>query len=114
LNLFQKESATLANRLIEGQVMNAQYAEEIYQLKREYSALKRQFEDKNSPNVDKTIIQNNHHNLSNSIFTPQDEELEVLQQTVDRLAAVGFFYFLSTIFSDISIGKSKFKIQSTY
>ncbi len=86
---FEKESETLANRLIEGQVLNAQYAEESYQLKRENCTLKKQIEDKNNPNSDQIITQNSNQN-------PPDlkalcSELETLRETVNRLTIVSFF-----------------------
>ncbi len=85
-NWFKKESETLANRLIEGQILNAQYAEESYQLKRENCTLKKQIEEKNNPN----ITQNHNQNSSdvNAIY----EELETLRETVNRLRTVSLFY----------------------
>ncbi|CAF1296983.1 unnamed protein product [Adineta steineri] len=90
---LEKESATLANRLIEGQVLNAQYAEESYQLKRENCTLKKQIDEINCLNIN-----NNHHtyinnntietkNLNSSDFlvTSNNNELDVLRETVNRL-----------------------------
>lgn len=54
---LEKESETLANRLIEGQISNAQYAEESYQLKRENCALKKQINPEELENLQQTIIQ---------------------------------------------------------
>ncbi|CAF0835245.1 unnamed protein product [Adineta steineri] len=82
---LEKESATLANRLIEGQVSNAQYAEESYQLKRENCTLKKQVDEKISQNSNKIIPQNNIQNSSDSTVTSNDEELEALRGTIDKL-----------------------------
>ncbi|CAM4771760.1 unnamed protein product [Rotaria magnacalcarata] len=75
---LEKESVTLANRLIEGQVLNAQCAEESYLLKLENSTLKKQIEELNHLNTD---TNNNNHTESD------DNELEILQETVNRLSA---------------------------
>ena len=80
-----KESATLANRLIEGQVLNAQYAEESYQLKRENCTLKKQIEEINqSMTIKKTSIEN----PSCSSASPNPNELELLHESINRLIAV--------------------------
>lgn len=73
-----KESATLANRLIEGQVSNAQYAEESYQLKRENSNLRKQLDGyvRQSENVVLPSVSN-------------DVELADLRESIDRLTTVG-------------------------
>lgn len=82
---FSKESATLANRLIEGQVLNAQYAEESYQLKRENCTLKKQIEEINqSMTMKKTSIEN----PSDSLQTSNPNELELLHQTINSLTDV--------------------------
>lgn len=79
-SLFQ-ESETLANRLIEGQILNAQYAEESYQLKRENCTLKKQREDpERSPSIDQPS--------SPTDFHPLYQELETLRDTVNRLTLV--------------------------
>jgi hypothetical protein len=91
LNLFEKESENLANRLIEGQVLNAQYAEESYQLKRENCTLKKQIEDKNNPNIDQTTTINSNQNPTD--FYVLYKELETLRETVNRLTAVCFAFF---------------------
>ncbi|CAF2893292.1 unnamed protein product [Rotaria sp. Silwood2] len=84
---LETESATLANRLIEGQVLNAQYAEESYQLKRENYNLKKQLEENSNQNIDKTMIQDNNQNSSDTTAILDDkEELEVLRETVQKLA----------------------------
>jgi len=70
---LEKESATLANRLIEGQVLNAQYAEESYQIKRENTSLKKQLEEQ------RTI------ETSDFIISPNENETDVLRETVQRL-----------------------------
>ncbi len=73
--------------------MNAQYAEESYQLKRENSTLKRQLEEKENPNIDQTLKTiNNKHNTSdlNAVY----EELEMLREIVNRLSDVGVFICL--------------------
>ncbi|CAF1987229.1 unnamed protein product [Rotaria magnacalcarata] len=75
---LEKESVTLANRLIEGQVLNAQCAEESYLLKLENSTLKKQIEELNHLNTD---TNNNNH------IESDDNELEILQETVNRLSA---------------------------
>lgn len=74
---LEKESATLANRLIEGQVLNAQYAEESYQLKRDISTLKKQIEDlaEQNSSTDKEKLRSN------------QTELENLREIVDRLTS---------------------------
>ncbi|CAF4245295.1 unnamed protein product [Rotaria sp. Silwood2] len=85
-----EKSLTLANRLIEGQVLNAQYAEESYQLKRENCNFKKQIEELNY-----LINNNNNHdsnnqtkNINSSDFFVEsnDNELEILQETVNRLS----------------------------
>ncbi|CAF4183124.1 unnamed protein product [Rotaria socialis] len=92
---LEKESVTLANRLIEGQVLNAQCAEESYLLKRENCTLKKQIEELNHLNTD---TNNNNHNNNNYAQTKtrdssdfiaesDDNELEILQETVNRLSA---------------------------
>jgi hypothetical protein len=86
----EKESATLANRLIEGQVLNAQYAEESYQLKRENATLKKQLGQMNN----QTIIENNHTNPSDFNLVSNNEELESLRETVERLSDVSFYFIL--------------------
>jgi polyhydroxyalkanoate synthesis regulator phasin len=70
--------------------LNAQYAEESYQLKRENCTLKKQIEEKNNPNIGQNITQNHNQNSSdvNAIY----EELETLRETVNRLRAVSLFY----------------------
>ena len=79
-DVFQ-ESETLANRLIEGQILNAQYAEESYQLKRENCTLKKQREDpERSPSIDQSSSPPDFHNLY--------QELETLRETVNRLTLV--------------------------
>ena len=96
-----KESATLANRLIEGQVLNAQYAEESYQIKRESCTLKKQLEEKNNQNTDKTMSQNTNQNPSESSLVSNDHELETLREVVHRLSTVRYFcvfYFLRQYF----------------
>ncbi|CAF1399863.1 unnamed protein product [Adineta ricciae] len=85
---LEKESETLANRLIEGQVLNAQYAEESYQLKRENNSLKKQLEDldcmfKNTQ-IDTDQTENIH--TSDFIVTSNHNEVEVLRETVNRLS----------------------------
>jgi hypothetical protein len=91
-----KESVTLANRLIEGQVLNAQYAEESYQLKRENCNLKKQIEEINNLNNNTTETKNN--NSSDFLITSNNNELEVLHETVNRLSAVCFLklFFIVT------------------
>jgi hypothetical protein len=76
--------------LIEGQVLNAQYAEESYQLKRENSTLKKQIEDINQLN--NITIERKNSNLSDFIITSNNNELEILNETVNRLSAVCFFF----------------------
>ncbi|CAF3543864.1 unnamed protein product [Adineta steineri] len=90
---LEKESATLANRLIEGQVLNAQYAEESYQLKRENCTLKKQIDEINCLNINNnhnTYINNNtietkNLNSSDFLVTSNNNELDVLRETVNRL-----------------------------
>jgi len=74
--------------------LNAQYAEESYQLKRENTTLKKQIEDLNQLN--NSTIQTQNSNLSDFIIASNNNELEVLHETVDRLSAVCFikiFYY---------------------
>lgn len=85
---FVKESATLANRLIEGQVSNAQYAEESYQLKRENCTLKKQLDEKLN---NKTFSSSAH----NSVQLTSPTELEMLRETVDKLTMVNRKYLSS-------------------
>lgn len=91
--------------------MNAQNAEDTYQLKREYYALKKQFEEKN---IDKTVINNGEKNTSDpTIEAIEKEELETLRETVIRLTLVSifnmhmlfffFFMILSSIYRKIVI-----------
>ncbi len=88
---FFQESETLANRLIEGQILNAQNAEESYQLKRENCSLKKQIEDKDNPNNDQTVTSSE----KLSTFDVMYDELETLRETVNRLTIVGFVSFFS-------------------
>ena len=77
--------------------MNAQYAEESYQLKRENFTLKKQVEDKDNQSINQTITEN--HNDENSLdFNAIYEELETLRETVNRLTTVGLFVFFDNIF----------------
>ncbi|CAF3719685.1 unnamed protein product [Rotaria sp. Silwood1] len=83
---LEKESATLANRLIEGQVLNAQYAEESYQLKRENYNFKKQLEEHNNQNINNTTIKDNNQNSTNiTTISHDNEELETLYETVQKL-----------------------------
>ncbi|CAF1539373.1 unnamed protein product [Adineta ricciae] len=75
---LEKESATLANRLIEGQVSNAQYAEESYQLKRENCTLKKQLDEK----LKNATFSSSGHN---SVQLTSPTELEMLRETVEKL-----------------------------
>ncbi|CAF3535619.1 unnamed protein product [Rotaria sordida] len=90
---LEKESLTLANRLIEGQVLNAQYAEESYQLKRENCTLKKQIEEfyhsnnnNNNNNNHDSNNQTKNINSSDFLVKSNDNELEILQETIDRLS----------------------------
>ncbi|CAF4354133.1 unnamed protein product [Rotaria socialis] len=83
---LEKESATLANRLIEGQVLNAQHAEESYQLKRENYTLKKQLDEILHQNNDKTTSSTKTENSSDFSNVSEDkEELENLRETINRL-----------------------------
>lgn len=66
----------MANRLIEGQVLNAQYAEESYQIKRENFNLKKEFSKRNSVET------------SDFLVRPEENELENLREAVERLNLV--------------------------
>lgn len=77
-----KESATLANRLIEGQVLNAQYAEESYQLKRDNSTFKKQIDEINQSLTIKQISSSNLPPITNN------DELEMLHERINSLTAV--------------------------
>ena len=70
--------------------MNAQYAEEFDQLKRENTALKRQIKEIRHTNINNSdsCIQTNNINSSDSIVKSNNNELEILHETVDRLSAV--------------------------
>lgn len=84
-----KESATLANRLIEGQVLNAQYAEESYQLKRENYTFKKQLEELNNKNIEITQAKANEQNSIDITLVSKDkEELEKLRETINKLTSV--------------------------
>ena len=65
----------MANRLIEGQVSNAQYAEESYQLKRENSSLKKQLDEFLSKTAEE-------------IGRSNENELKILRETVEQLTNV--------------------------
>ena len=87
--------------MIEGQVLNAQYAEESYQLKRENNTLKKQIEEMNQLNNNNNItVQRKNSQSSDFLVTSHNNELDVLHETVDRLDAVcvililRFFYNL--------------------
>ncbi|CAF2032410.1 unnamed protein product [Rotaria magnacalcarata] len=83
---LEKESATLANRLIEGQVLNAQYAEESYQLKRENYTAKKQLDEILQQNNDKTTSSTKTENSSDfSNVSDDQEELGNLRETINRL-----------------------------
>ncbi len=79
--------------MIEGQVLNAQYAEESYQLKRENCNLKKQIEEINYLNNNNDIIQTQNGNSADYSETSDDNELEVLNETVDRLSAVSSLHY---------------------
>jgi hypothetical protein len=64
--------------------------------------LKKQLEERNNQNIHTTIKQNS---LDLTLIS-NEEELETLRETVDRLTVVRVFMFSSTIHSYISIGKS--------
>lgn len=81
--------------MIEGQVLNAQYAEESYQLKRENCNLKKQIEEINLLN--EKIIQTNDSNSSDFLITSNNNEIESLNETVDRLSQVCFIKFFLVI-----------------
>lgn len=101
--MFQ-ESETLANRLIEGQILNAQYAEESYQLKRENCTLKKQLDDpERSPSIDQkpSSFEDSHRFY---------QELETLRETINRLTLVEFLRISSMISSDSLLGKSSITI----
>jgi hypothetical protein len=89
--LFFQESETLANRLIEGQILNAQYAEESYQLKRENYSLKKQISDKDNPDIDQSVTSSDDIQNFHLIY----EELETLRERVNRLNAVSNFHWIS-------------------
>ena len=93
---FQKQSETLANRLIEGQVLNAQYAEESYQLKRENNSLKKQLEDLDCllKNTQIGTDQTENIHTSDFIVTSNHNEVEVLRETVNRLSTVSRLHVL--------------------
>ena len=66
--------------------MNAQYAEESYQLKRENSTLKKQIEEINQSLLMKqTSLEPSSSHL---LQTSNHNELEVLHERIDSLAAV--------------------------
>lgn len=80
--------------MIEGQVLNAQYAEESYLLKRENCTLKKQIEDLSTSNINnhnENETQTQNKRSSDFIVEPNNKELEILQETVNRLSAVSIF-----------------------
>lgn len=85
---ISKESATLANRLIEGQVLNAQYAEDAYHLKHENFNLKKELEEIHLKNLE-NIKENTDQDSSISLILSNDtEELETLREAVHKLTLV--------------------------
>ena len=88
----RQESATLANRLIEGQIMNAQHAEESYQLKRENCSLKHQIDETASLSTQPPVTSSSSSNPRSSsdflVTTNDNNEVEILRETVNRLSTV--------------------------
>jgi hypothetical protein len=82
-----KESATLANRLIEGQVLNAHYAEESYQLKRDNCHLKKQIDDTINNERRPTNLS---HRSDFLVPNPDDtdDNIDRLRETIQRLTLV--------------------------
>lgn len=75
--------------MIEGQVLNAQSAEELYQLKRDNITLRRQIDELTS----RQLEQSNQATPAQSHSSPElivsnEEELENLRQTIHRLTTV--------------------------
>jgi chlorite dismutase len=85
--------------------LNAQCAEESYQLKRENCTLRKQLENRNHSNIDQAVQQNNTQNSSDVVLVSNDKELEILRDTVERLTGVGVFMFSLPIHSRISYRK---------
>ena len=83
--------------------MNAQYAEESYQLKRENCSLKRQIDNRDNTDIDQSVTSSD-DNQNPPSFHIIYEELETLRETVNRLTIVSLF-LLSKIISDIYIGR---------
>jgi septal ring factor EnvC (AmiA/AmiB activator) len=92
--------------------LNAQYAEESYQLKRENCTLKKQIEEINLLNNNTNSTKNS--NSSDFLVQPNNNELEVLHETVNRLSAVCFikFFYCYVIFILISQQENR-RLQST-
>ncbi len=75
--------------------MNAQYAEESYQLKRENCSLKKQIEEIN--HLNNSTNQTKNSNSSDFLIASNNNELEVLNETVNRLSEVCFIQFSMVI-----------------
>ncbi len=95
--------------------MNAQYAEESYQLKRENCTLKKQIEEINQLNHNTNQTKNSHP--SDFFIASNNNELEVLHETVNRLSAVCFIEVFFCYIITISIfykGNSSFTINTEF
>jgi len=70
--------------------------------------LKKQLDEKNNQNINKTMIENINQNSSDYIVVSNDGELVMLRESVDRLTTVGFvfdvfFPLLSPVYRKIVI-----------
>ncbi len=80
--------------------MNAQYAEESYQLKRENCTLKKQIENKDNLDIDQSVTSSD-DNQNSSNFHVIYEELEALRETVNQLTIVRFLFSSNFSFESI-------------
>jgi hypothetical protein len=84
-------------------VSNAQWAEESYQLKRDNATLRKQIEELNHQRRELT---SHHHrddgHTSDDVLVSNQEELEDLRQSINRLTAVGYRIIRQTLFRILS------------
>jgi hypothetical protein len=94
--------------------LNAQYAEESYQLKRENCNLKKQIEQINYLTNNNDIIQTKNGNSSGVLETSNDDELEVLLETVDRLSAVSLLSYSYDYITLFFLSKRKIVVYNQH
>ncbi len=69
--------------------------------------MKKQLDEKNNQNTNKTMLENINQNSSDYIVVSNDGELVMLRESIDRLTTVGFVFDVFFItFSYVYIGKS--------